>query len=133
MGEKGARPAPPDTSGNDRVIDVLLAVAVLAVSVPATVTGHSLSPLSAPVWVQILSGPVAAAGVLVRRRPVWRMVAAAAACTLLSGQLPPLTLAAFAMTAAGALRRWQWVAAALALVYLVADQAGSYAGGALPP
>ncbi|MEW9533173.1 sensor histidine kinase [Microbispora sp. NPDC049125] len=121
MGDMGGRSAPPERTSRDRLTDVMLAVVVLALTVPATLTGHPFPPLPAPVWVQTLSGVAAAAAMLVRRRTIWPMVVTAATCSLFSGHLVPLTLAAFAMTALSEVPRWRWIAGAMAAVYVVAD------------
>ncbi|GII80366.1 two-component sensor histidine kinase [Sphaerisporangium rufum] len=111
----------------DRIVDVMLAMAVLAFTVPTTLNGeHTGLLVPAPMWVEIASGVVAAAAMLVRRRAVWLMLAAATACAVLTTQTIPLTLAAYSMTAEGAVRRWPWPAAVMTAAYIAIDYVNPY-------
>ena len=125
MGEKRAGFA----ARRDVATDVLLAVAVLAFTVPAMCFSRSFPALSflvVPWWAQIAAAGAAAASMTVRRRTAWPMIAATLACALLAGQTMPLMLAAYSMTAQRRVRRWPWVAAVLAGVYALADYASPY-------
>ncbi|MFI7028718.1 sensor histidine kinase [Microbispora rosea] len=125
MGEKWAGLA----ARREAAADVLLAVAVLAFGLPAVLFGRSfpdLPFLAVPAWAQIAAVGAAAASMLVRRSAAWPMIAATVACGLLSGQTMPLMLAAYSMTSQNTVRRWPWVAVALAGVYALADWASPY-------
>ncbi|WP_248964566.1 sensor histidine kinase [Sphaerisporangium perillae] len=106
----------------DVLIDVLLAAAVLAFTIPTTVIGYSFS-LWGPVpdWIEFLIGAITAATMLVRRRTPWPAIIASAACACLTGQTVPMILAVYSMTAEHRMRRWQYVALALTAVYIVVD------------
>ncbi|ETK32717.1 sensor histidine kinase [Microbispora sp. ATCC PTA-5024] len=120
MGEKWARLAPWRRGA---FVDVLLALAVLAFTIPFTLTGRSFSLVSAPQWLQLAAGAATAAAMLGRRRSAWPMVAGAVVCAVLTGQLVPLTLAAYSMTAESRVRHWPWVVGAMTLAYMAVDYA----------
>ncbi|NJP28016.1 hypothetical protein FLW53_28180 [Microbispora sp. SCL1-1] len=125
MGEKWAGLA----ERREAAADVLLAVAVLAFGLPPVLFGHSfpdLPFLAVPWWAQVAAVCAAALSMLVRRSVAWPMIGATVACALLAGETIPLMLAAYSMTAQNTVRRWPWVAAALAGVYMLADWASPY-------
>jgi signal transduction histidine kinase len=106
----------------DEIGDVLLAAAVLAFTIPLTLMGHSFSLVPrTPSWLQILAETITSGTMLVRRRTAWPMIISAAGCAILTGQTIPLTLACYSMTAENRVRRWQWVAGALMVIYSAVD------------
>ncbi|WP_182907377.1 sensor histidine kinase [Microbispora sp. H13382] len=106
----------------DRLVDAALAAAVLAFTIPTTLTGYSFSLWDgAPGGVEIVTGIVTAAAMLVRRRTPWPAVLASAACACVTGQVVPMILAVYSMTAEHRVRRWQYVALALTVVYFAVD------------
>ncbi|GGO26706.1 hypothetical protein GCM10010116_53560 [Microbispora rosea subsp. aerata] len=125
MGEKWAALA----TRREVAADVLLAVAVLAFTVPAVVFGRSfpaLPFLTVPWWAQIAAAAAAAVATLVRRSAAWPIILATVACAVLTGQTMPLLLAAYSMTAHNTVRRWPWVAAGLAVICAFADYTSPY-------
>ncbi|RCG29780.1 hypothetical protein DQ384_19620 [Sphaerisporangium album] len=107
--------------------DALLAVAVLAFTVPTTLVHRAFSLFfEAPDWLEILAGVITAATMLLRRRTAWPMIVAAIGCAVLTGQAVPLTLAAYSMTSENKVRRWHWAVAVMAAVYVVADYVNPY-------
>lgn len=106
--------------------DVLLALAVLAFTVPAVLFGHSFPAfawLAVPWWGRLAAACAAAASMAVRRRTAWPMLVTTAACALLTGQTMPLPLAVYSMTSQNRVRQWPYVAVALTVVYAAADYA----------
>ncbi|TLP63993.1 sensor histidine kinase [Microbispora triticiradicis] len=110
----------------DALGDVLLALAVLAFAVPAILTGRSFSLMPVPEAVRLAVTSAAAAAVLARRRTPWPLVTGTSACALFAGQLVPLTLAAYALTAERGGRHRLGAVAALAGVYVVVDRVNPY-------
>jgi len=109
------------------IVDVVLAVAVLAFTLPATATGLSFSVWGPQLaWAEYLVGGLTAAAMLLRRRTPWPMIIMSAVCALLTGQVVPMLLAAYSMTAVHRLPRWTFVALGLTAVYLVVDHACPY-------
>jgi signal transduction histidine kinase len=103
--------------------DLLLAAAVLAFTIPMIVMGESFSLFfRAPPWLGILAASVTSGTMLLRRRTAWPMIIASAGCAVLTGQTMPLPLACYSMTAQNTVRRWQWVAGALMVVYYAVDE-----------
>ncbi|KAA9380406.1 two-component sensor histidine kinase [Microbispora cellulosiformans] len=123
MGENWARLA---ERRRDTLGDVLLALAVLAFAVPAILTGRSFSLMPVPETVRLAVASAAAAAMLVRRRTPWPLVTGTAACALFAGQLVPLTLAAYSLTAERGGRRRLGAVAALAVAYVVVDRVSPY-------
>ncbi|GAA4210266.1 sensor histidine kinase [Microbispora amethystogenes] len=123
MGENWARLA---ERRRDTLGDVLLALAVLAFAVPAILTGRSFSLMPVPEAVRLAVASAAAAAMLVRRRTPWPLVTGTAACALFAGQLVPLTLAAYSLTAERGGRRRLGAVAALAVAYVVVDRVSPY-------
>jgi signal transduction histidine kinase len=104
----------------DEIVDMLLATAVLAYTVPQTLLRpHAWFPV--PHWLSILSAVVAALTLLVRRRTAWPSVAASVVCAALTGQGVALAAAAYSMAAENTVRGWRVVAGGLAVVYLLVD------------
>ncbi|WP_327046502.1 histidine kinase [Microbispora sp. NBC_01189] len=123
MGENWARLV---ERRRDTLGDVLLALAVLAFAVPAILTGRSFSLMPVPETVRLAVSSAAAAAMLVRRRTPWPLVTGTAACALFAGQLVPLTLAAYALTAERGGRHRLGAVAALAGAYVVVDRVSPY-------
>ncbi|MBP2705841.1 hypothetical protein JOL79_18690 [Microbispora sp. RL4-1S] len=126
MGQKWAEVV---ARSRDRIVDLLLALAILAFTIPPASTGGFLALVVAPAPIRVLVALATAVAVLARRRTAWPLMAGAVACAALAGSLVPLTLAAYSMTARGTVRRWQRAAAGLAVVYVIAESAGRYTGG----
>ncbi|WP_405085887.1 sensor histidine kinase [Microbispora sp. NBC_01389] len=123
MGENWARLV---ERRRDTLGDVLLALGVLAFAVPAILTGRSFSLMPVPETVRLAVSSAAAAAMLVRRRTPWPLVTGTAACALFAGQLVPLTLAAYALTAERGGRHRLGAVAALAGAYVVVDRVSPY-------
>ncbi|XVQ82142.1 sensor histidine kinase [Microbispora siamensis] len=106
----------------DWFVDAALAAAVIAFTIPTTLIGYSFSLWgSVPDPLEIAIGVITAATMLVRRRTPWPAIVASAACACVTGQVVPMILAVFSMTAEHRVRRWQYVALALSVVYAVVD------------
>ncbi|GAA4588767.1 histidine kinase [Planotetraspora phitsanulokensis] len=104
----------------DEIVDVLLATAVIAYTVPQTL----LRPdawFPVPLWLSIPSAVVAALTLLVRRRTAWPSLAASIVCAAFTGQGVALAAAAYSMAAANTVRAWRATAGGLAVVFLLAD------------
>ncbi|MBP2703958.1 hypothetical protein JOL79_09070 [Microbispora sp. RL4-1S] len=113
--------------GPGEIGDLLLAAAVLAFTIPVTLIDKSFSlwgPVPDPL--EIVAGIVTAGTMLLRRRVAWPMLVASVVCACLTGQVVPLTLAAYSMTAENRVRRWPWAAGALTLVYAVVNYRSPY-------
>jgi signal transduction histidine kinase len=108
------------------VVDVLLALAVLAFIIPTTLIGRSFSLIPVPQWVELLAGAVTAASMLLRRRTAWPPIGASVACGILTGQFVPMMLAAYSMTAEDRVRRWLPVAGGMTVVYMAVDYVSPY-------
>ncbi|GII57403.1 hypothetical protein Pth03_57920 [Planotetraspora thailandica] len=107
-----------------RIVDALLALAVVAYTIPHTL----LRPyhwFPVPPWLAVVSAVVAALTLLVRRRAVWPSIVGAIACAALTGQGAALAAAAYSMTAVGGVARWRPVAAGLAAVFAATDYLGA--------
>ncbi|MEV6980044.1 histidine kinase [Sphaerisporangium sp. NPDC051017] len=109
------------------LVDLLLAAAVLAFTIPTTAIGHSYALWGDPPdWLSHLVGAITAATMLVRRRTPWPMIIASAVCACVTAQTVPLILAAFSMTSEHRMRSWKIVALVLTAVYAVADYVDPY-------
>lgn len=115
------------TSHGEVLVDLLLAAAVIAFTIPTTVIGHSFSlwhGVSPPVELGV--GSATAATMLLRRRTPWPAIVASVVCACLIGQTVPMVLAVFSLTAEHRTRSWTYVALALMAVYLVVDYENPY-------
>ncbi|WP_204289265.1 sensor histidine kinase [Microbispora amethystogenes] len=115
------------TSHGAVLVDLLLAAAVIAFTIPTTVIGHSFSlwdGTSQPV--ELAVGSLTAATMLVRRYTPWPAIVAGVVCACLVGQTVPMVLAVFSMTAEHRTRSWTYVALGLMAVYLVVDYENPY-------
>ncbi|MBO4275838.1 sensor histidine kinase, partial [Microbispora triticiradicis] len=109
------------------LVDLLLAAAVIAFTIPTTVMGHSFSLLAGvPQPVEIAVGSATAATMLLRRYTPWPAIVASVACACLVGETVPMVLAVFSLTAEHRARSWTYVALALMAVYLVVDYGNPY-------
>ncbi|GAA2105419.1 sensor histidine kinase [Actinomadura alba] len=109
------------------LLDLLLAAAVIAFTIPTTAIGSTFSLWGhLPHWLQFLVGSVTAATMLIRRRTPWPAIIASAACACITGQTVPMILAAFSMTAERRVRRWPYVALMLMPVYMAVDYVNPY-------
>ncbi|MEV4299301.1 sensor histidine kinase [Microbispora rosea] len=103
-------------------VDAALAAAVIAFTVPTTLTGYSFSLWGgAPDALEITTGVITAAAMMVRRRTPWPAIVASVACACVTGQVVPMILAVFSMTAEHRVRRWQYIALAVTVVYFAVD------------
>ncbi|WP_432921094.1 sensor histidine kinase [Microbispora sp. CA-135349] len=103
-------------------VDAALAAAVIAFTIPTTLIGYSFSLWGGtPGGPEIAIGVITAATMLVRRRTPWPAIVASAACACAAGQVVPMILAVFSMTAEHRVRRWQYVALALTVIYFAVD------------
>ncbi|WP_204061330.1 sensor histidine kinase [Microbispora corallina] len=109
------------------LVDLLLATAVVAFTIPTTAIGRSFS-LWGPVpdWIEFLVGSVTALTMFVRRRTAWPAIVASVACACVTGQTVPMVLAAFSMTSECRMRSWSGVALALTGVYAAVDYVNPY-------
>ncbi|MEV1204927.1 sensor histidine kinase [Microbispora rosea] len=106
----------------DWFVDAALAAAVIAFTVPTTLTGYSFSLWGgAPDALEITAGVITAAAMMVRRRTPWPAIVASVACACVTGQVVPMILAVFSMTAEHRVRRWQYIALAVTVVYFAVD------------
>ncbi|GAA4560366.1 sensor histidine kinase [Planotetraspora kaengkrachanensis] len=104
----------------DEIVDVLLATAVLAYTIPhMLLRPHAWFPVS--LWLSVPATVVAALTLLVRRRTAWPSLAASVVCAAFTGQGVALAAAAYSMAAAKTVRAWRATAGGLAAVYLLAD------------
>ncbi|MBX6384327.1 MAG: hypothetical protein IRZ07_15370 [Microbispora sp.] len=109
------------------MVDAALAAAVIAFTVPTTLMGYSFAIWGgAPDVLEITVGAITAAAMLIRRRTPWPAIVASAACACVTGQLVPMSLAVYSMTAEHRVRRWQYVALVLTVVYFVVDYRNPY-------
>ncbi|WP_204055154.1 sensor histidine kinase [Microbispora corallina] len=113
--------------GSGEIGDLLLVAAVLASVIPTALIGRTFSlwgPVPDPI--EIVLGVVTAATMPLRRRLAWPMIVAGVVCACVTGVVVPLTLAAYSMTAYNTVRRWQWVAAGMLVVYVAVDYVNPY-------
>lgn len=120
MGEKWARLT---SRHREELVDVLVAVALLAYTVPPVLMGQIRSSLHPSPWVAVLAAVAASLVMLVRRRWAWPTLVLAVACYALTGAVLPLIVATYSMTAHFTVRRWRPVATLMAAVFLVIDYA----------
>ncbi|TQS22343.1 sensor histidine kinase [Microbispora hainanensis] len=106
----------------DWLVDVALAAAVIAFTIPTTLTGYSFSLWGgAPDAIEIAAGVLTAAAMMVRRRTPWPAIVSSVVCACVTGQVVPMILAVFSMTAEHRVRRWQYIALALTVFYFAVD------------
>ncbi len=115
------------TSHGAVLVDLLLAAAVIAFTIPPTVMGHSFSLWDGvPQPVELTVGSATAATMLLRRYTPWPAIVAGVLCACLVGETVPMVLAVFSLTAEHRARSWTCVALALMAVYLVVDYENPY-------
>ncbi|SIR58183.1 Signal transduction histidine kinase [Microbispora rosea] len=110
------------TAHRRRIVDTLLAIAILCFTVPQTLLGLSFSLWGpVPEWIEITIEVITAGALLVRRRTGLPMVIASMLCAVITGQIVPMAFAAYSMTADSKVRHWQLVTVPLIITATAVD------------